>query len=89
MAQIYKKQGNWAFRVYYFDDNGKRKSINKQGFKLKSDAQDAARELELKRARIGLSNSESATFANYFEDWIQAYRIGRRDFTKKRPHHYW
>jgi hypothetical protein len=43
MAQIYKKQGNWAFRVYYFDDNGKRKSINKQGFKLKSDAQDAAR----------------------------------------------
>ncbi len=81
MAQIYKKQGNWAFRVYYFDDNGKRKSINKQGFKLKSDAQDAARELELKRARIGLSNSESATFANYFEDWIQAYRIGRRDST--------
>ena len=85
MAQIYKKQGNWAFRVYYFDDNGKGKSINKQGFKLKSDAQDAARELELKRARIGLSNSESATFANYFEDWIQAYRIGRRDSTKKDP----
>lgn len=25
MAQIYKKQGSWAFRVYYKDDQGKRK----------------------------------------------------------------
>lgn len=77
MAQIYKKQGSWAFRVYYKDDQGKRKSINRQGFKLKSDAQDAARELEMKKSQVGLTDSETITFANYFNNWVETYKIGR------------
>ncbi|GEO58518.1 MULTISPECIES: tyrosine-type recombinase/integrase [Companilactobacillus] len=74
---IYKKQKGWAYRVYYMGEDGKNHSINKQGFKSKSDAEDAAREIENRRAVARLDIAENITFAQYFESWINTYKLGR------------
>jgi len=76
-TRIYKKQNAWAYRVYYIDDNGKERSINHQGFKSRNDAEDAAREIENRRAVTQLDIAETISFARYFESWINTYKIGR------------
>lgn len=76
MAQIYKKQGSWAVRVYFYD-NGKRKSKNKQGFRTKKEAEVYANELENKKftgAQIGRDN---ITFTEYLERWFNVYKVGK------------
>lgn len=79
MAQIYKKgDGNWAYRVFYKDVNGKRHSINQSHFKKKLDAQNAARATEIKKSQVGLSKeNESITFTKYFNNWIKVYKLNR------------
>lgn len=78
MAQVYKRNGQWAFRVFYFNEDGKRKSINKSGFKKKSDAFNAARELEIKKDHVGISESlESISFIDYFKKWVNVYKKNR------------
>lgn len=77
MAQITGKAGNYGYRVYYRDSNGKRHSINKKGFKRKSDAVAAAAEIENKKYNYGISDLETATFGDYFEQWSNTYKIGR------------
>lgn len=76
-TRIYKKQKSWAYRVYYNDETGKERSINHQGFKRRSDAEDAAREIENRRAVSNLDISEKVSFAIFFESWINTYKIGR------------
>lgn len=76
-TRIYKKQKSWAYRVYYIGDDRKTHTINKQGFKSKNDAQEAAREVENRRAVTRLDVAENITFAQYFESWINTYKIGR------------
>lgn len=76
-SRIYKKQKSWAYRVYFTGDDGKIHTINKQGFKTKNDAQDAAREIENRRAVTSLETAENITFSRYFESWINTYKIGR------------
>lgn len=70
MAQIYKKSnGEWAYRVYYRDALGKRHSINASHFKKKSDAQNEARKIEMKKSQVGISRErELITFSNYFKN---------------------
>lgn len=78
MAQVYKRNGEWSYRVFYFDENGKRRSINNSGFKKKGDASNAARELEIKRDQVGISKSlESISFIDYFKKWVNIYKKGR------------
>jgi len=79
MAQIYKKDnGEWAYRVYYRDALGKRHSINDSHFKKKSDAQNAARSIEMKRSQVGISRErELTTFDGYFKRWVNTYKNGR------------
>ncbi|MBL3532073.1 tyrosine-type recombinase/integrase [Companilactobacillus zhachilii] len=76
-TRIYKKQNTWAYRVFYKDDRGKERSINHQGFKRRSDAEDAAREIENRRAITRLGIADKISFAKYFESWINTYNIGR------------
>lgn len=79
MAQIYKKKnGEWAYRIYYRDSRGKRHSINDSHFKKKSDAQNAARSIEMKKSKIGISRErELITFDNYFKEWFRVYKQNR------------
>lgn len=76
MAQIYKKQGSWAVRVY-FEENGKRKSKNKQGFRTKKEAEIYATDLENKKNTSGVSALMDITFSDYFEQWINTYKLGK------------
>lgn len=76
MAQIYKKQGSWAVRVYFYD-NGKRKSKNKQGFRTKKEAEIYATDLENKKNTSGVSALMDITFSDYFEQWINTYKLGK------------
>ncbi|XRJ96637.1 tyrosine-type recombinase/integrase [Latilactobacillus sakei] len=76
MAQIYKKQGSWAVRVY-FDENGKRKSKNKQGFRTKKEAEIYAADLETKKNTSGISSQLDISFADYLSEWINTYKVGK------------
>lgn len=79
MAQIYKKEnGEWSYRVFYRDEFGKRHSVNNSHFKKKSDAQNTAREIEMKKTQVGISQQkENITFDDYFKQWIKIYKAGR------------
>lgn len=81
MAQIYKtNKGEWAYRVYYRDSFGKKHSINDSHFKKKTDAQNAARAVEMKKSQVGISKeNENVTFVSYFKKWVQTYKYGRYD----------
>ncbi|NVY96931.1 hypothetical protein HU830_07180 [Lactobacillus sp. DCY120] len=68
MAQIYKRGKTWGCRVSFID---------KSGFKRKSDATDAAREIELRKKATNVEKREIITFADYFSNWIQVYKLGK------------
>lgn len=73
---MYKKQGSWAVRVY-FDENGKRKSKNKQGFKTKRAAEVYANDLESKKyTGVNLSNN-NISFYDYLDQWFNIYKVGK------------
>lgn len=73
MAQIFKRNGTWGYRVSIDRTHNKQKS----GFKKKSDAIAAAQELELMKNAGTLVTVTDATFAGYFEKWAKTYKIGR------------
>lgn len=77
MAQILKHSGSWGYRISYYDKFGKRKFVNKFGFKKKSDATEAARDLELKKKSTNLEKREYITLADYYNDWIKTYKLGK------------
>lgn len=77
MAEIYKRNAKWAYRVNYRDRDGKRKSVSKSGFSLKREAEIAALEVERKKARNGALDKESFTIADYFEYWLDLYKYGK------------
>lgn len=79
MAQIIGKTGNYGYRVYYRDSNGKRHSINKKGFKRKSDAVAAANEIDVRKYQFGISDNENVSFADYYNQWINTYKLGHLD----------
>lgn len=79
MASIFQNPntGRYGYRIFYYDDNGKRKSIQKTGFKLRREAQRAATQLESRRNETDLDKAEHITFAEFFEEWMNTYKIGR------------
>lgn len=77
MAKIFKRGKTWGYRVWIDSDHSKTKS----GFKKRRDAEDAAGELELKKSRNLLSADEGISFPDYFNKWINTYKIGRLDRT--------
>jgi len=78
MAQIYKRNNSWAFRISYSDSTGERHTINRQGFKKKSDAINEARVVEVKKNQVGIfRQNETISLADYFKNWIETYKIGR------------
>ncbi|WP_334328405.1 site-specific integrase [Companilactobacillus sp. HBUAS59699] len=77
MASIYKGASSWFYRISYYDENKKRKYIKKGGFKRKSDAVAAATEVESKKFKIGLSANDNVTLADYFDEWVNTYKIGK------------
>lgn len=79
MAQFFKneKNGKYGFRIFYTDENGQRKSIQRTDFKRQTDAKDAATQLETRKKETDLEKAERITFAQFFEEWMNTYKIGR------------
>lgn len=73
MAQIFKRNNLWTYRVWL----DSKRSKSKGGFKRRKDAQDAALELELKKKDGTLSDLTDISFAEYFKTWMTTYKIGR------------
>lgn len=73
MAQIFKRGNVWAYRVWIDSKHSK----SKGGFKRKADAQKAALELEVKKSKNLLTQSEGISFADYFTQWVETYKFGR------------
>lgn len=79
MAEIKKRGSKWQYRVFYIDPaTGKQKSKSKSGFKKKSDAVAAARELEVDKDRGAQLAERSITFVDYYEQWIKDTKLGGR-----------
>ncbi|WP_099973878.1 site-specific integrase [Lactobacillus terrae] len=76
MASIYKRGKTWTYEVSYYE-NGKKHKTTKGGFKRQTDAKNAAIEIESKKNTVGLSDSENITFANYFKNWVEVYKVGK------------
>ena len=75
MAQISKTaNGSWAFRASTGKDDIRRQ-VYKSGFKTRREATIAAAKIEeeLDSGKI----VSDPTFADYFDKWIEAYKIGR------------
>lgn len=73
MAQIKKRSGFWQARIQWMDNDGKRHSKSKAGFKTKKLAQAWAigQENQLNR---GVKIDKSAVFAELFDKWYQQYK---------------
>ncbi|WDT66065.1 site-specific integrase [Companilactobacillus crustorum] len=79
MASIFQNPntGRYGYRIYYYDENGKRKSIQKTGFKLRREAIRVATKLENRKNETDLDKAERITFAQFFQEWMDTYKIGR------------
>lgn len=76
MASIYKRGKTWTYQVAYYDGD-KKKFVTKGGFKRQTDAKNAAIVIESKKNIVGLSDSEKITFYDYFNDWVNTYKVGK------------
>lgn len=74
----YEKHGNtWRYIVSY-TDNGKRKRISKSGFTKKSEAIEAAREVERTLSMGSTINAKKVLLSDYFEDWVKVFKLKKR-----------
>lgn len=76
MASIRKRGKKWEFTVSYKNQNGQLKRKTKSGFDKKADALEAAIELE-KKLDEGLDFSDSVTLVDYYQKWLDTYKIGK------------
>lgn len=76
MAEIKKKGKVWTYRIWYRDEDGKRRSINKSGFRTRPDAIEAASKLETERNHGAKLDKSKIPFASYYKWWIDDTKIG-------------
>lgn len=78
MASINKRNGKWSVRVSYQDQFGNRKTKNKGGFRLKSQAQEWANSQEQQKFDKTINNLDTTTsFYDYYSEWMENYKIGK------------
>lgn len=76
MASIRKRGKKWEFTVSYKNQNGQLKRKTKSGFDKKTDALEAAIELE-KKLSEGLNFFDGITLGDYYQNWLNTYKIGK------------
>ncbi len=78
MASINKRNGKWSVRVSYQDQFGNRKTKNKGGFRLKSQAQEWANSQEQQKFDKTINDLDTTTsFYDYYSEWMENYKIGK------------
>lgn len=85
MASVTKRGDKWQYRVSYIDKDGKRKYVNKSGFRTKRLAENAGREVEIKYAHGAELDKTNITLMNYWDKWISLYKAGKHtEITERR-----
>jgi integrase len=74
----YRKRGNvWQYEISYKDSLGKYKKLRKSGFKLKSDAIQAASKIQFIHPKISGYQQSQQTLSTYFDNWIRLYKLNK------------
>lgn len=76
MASIRKRDKKWEYTIRYKDRNGNSQRKSKSGFTKKSDAIQAAAEMELKLKKGKFIDSD-ITLVDYYQNWLNTYKIGK------------
>lgn len=74
MASVTKRGTKWQYRVSWRDEAGNPHSKNKGGFRTKVEATNAAREVELLRARGGSFDKADMPLVDYWHEWYTTYK---------------
>ncbi|CUQ99446.1 phage integrase [Lactobacillus phage EV3] len=83
---ILKHHGKWMARIYYKDDEGKRHSIAKGGFKTKREAEFYLSQMKLDQRNGELVKNESPLFYDYFWKWFETYK--EKTISERTKRHY-
>lgn len=75
MASITKRGKVWQYRISYYDSDGKRKTINKSGFRTKLEATAEARLTEADIIHGYDLESATTEFRRYFQRWYETTRM--------------
>lgn len=75
MASITKRGKVWQYRISYYDSDGKRKTINKSGFRTKAEATAEARLTEADLLHGYDLESATTEFRRYFQRWYETTRM--------------
>ncbi len=76
MARFIKRGKKWQYEISFKKKDGTFDKIRKSGFNTKSEAKDAATELEYQMKR-GLSGErKNMLLSDYFKDWMELYKDG-------------
>ena len=75
MASITKRGKVWQYRISYYDSDGKRKTINKSGFRTKAEATAEARLTEADLIHGYDLESATTQFRRYFKRWYETTRM--------------
>lgn len=75
MASITKRGKVWQYRISYYDSDGKRKTINKSGFRTKAEATAEARLTEADLIHGYDLESATTQFRRYFQRWYETTRM--------------
>ena len=76
MASIRKPDKKWEYTIRYKEKNGNSQRKSKSGFTKKSDAIQAAAEMELKLKKDKFIDSD-ITLVDYYQNWLNTYKIGK------------
>lgn len=75
MASIQKISTGYRVRVYYYDENGKRRTISKN-VKKERDAKKLARDLE-RDVELNKCRTDIPTLKSFIDEYIETYRVGK------------
>jgi integrase len=74
----YRKRGNvWQYEISYKDNLGKYKKLRKSGFKLKSEAIQAASKIQFNHPKIYGYQRSQQHLSVYFDNWIRLYKLNK------------
>ncbi len=74
MASYVKRGKTWTYIVSFKNENGEFDKVRKGGFRTKTEATAAAREVESAIAQGHNPNSKKKLFSDYFKNWMEMYK---------------
>lgn len=76
LARLVKRGKTWQYEISFKKDDGTFDKIRKGGFRTRTEAKDAATELEYNMTRGLKGNRKNVFLSEYFEDWMALYKEG-------------